>query len=70
MNKYVILFFFLTGFAFAQPIQSTEEQILEAIDQRTRDGGAEIVKYLEKGSAFYAPAASGEIGRASCRERV
>ncbi len=32
---------------------------LEKINQRTRDGGAEIVKYLEKGSAFYAPAASG-----------
>ena len=32
---------------------------LESFNQRTRDGGAEIVKYLEKGSAFYAPAASG-----------
>ena len=32
---------------------------LEGINQRTRDGGAEIVKFLEKGSAFYAPAASG-----------
>ena len=32
---------------------------LESINKRTRDGGAEIVKYLEKGSAFYAPAASG-----------
>ena len=32
---------------------------LEVINQRTRDGGAEIVKFLEKGSAFYAPAASG-----------
>ena len=31
---------------------------LEKINQRTRDGGAEIVKFLEKGSAFYAPAAS------------
>ena len=35
------------------------EEKLEKINQRTRDGGAEIVKYLEKGSAFYAPAASG-----------
>ena len=35
------------------------EEKLEIINQRTRDGGAEIVKYLEKGSAFYAPAASG-----------
>jgi len=32
---------------------------IEEINQRTRDGGAEIVKYLEKGSAFYAPAAAG-----------
>ena len=32
---------------------------LESINQRTRDGGAEIIKYLEKSSAFYAPAASG-----------
>jgi len=32
---------------------------LEEIVQRTKNGGAEIVKYLEKGSAFYAPAASG-----------
>mgnify|MGYP005667453779 CR=1 FL=1 len=29
------------------------EEKLESINQRTRDGGAEIVKYLEKGSAFY-----------------
>lgn len=28
---------------------------IEAINQRTRDGGAEIVKYLKSGSAFYAP---------------
>ena len=35
------------------------EEKLESINQRTRDGGAEIVKFLEKGSAFYAPAASG-----------
>ena len=31
---------------------------LEIVD-RTKKGGAEIVKYLEKGSAFYAPAAAG-----------
>ena len=35
------------------------QERVEEINQRTRDGGAEIVKYLEKGSAFYAPAASG-----------
>ena len=32
---------------------------LEAIVQRTRDGGAEIVDYLKTGSAFYAPSAAG-----------
>jgi malate dehydrogenase len=32
---------------------------LDLIIDRTRKGGAEIVKFLEKGSAFYAPAASG-----------
>ena len=31
---------------------------VDAIMQRTRDGGAEIVKLLEKGSAYYAPAVS------------
>jgi malate dehydrogenase len=31
---------------------------LDAIVQRTRDGGAEIVQLLKTGSAFYAPAAS------------
>ena len=32
---------------------------LELIIERTRKGGAEIIKFLQKGSAFYAPAASG-----------
>jgi malate dehydrogenase len=31
---------------------------LEAIVQHTRDGGAEIVKYLKTGSAYYAPSAA------------
>ncbi|HEY5124052.1 MAG TPA: malate dehydrogenase [Ignavibacteria bacterium] len=31
---------------------------LESLIERTRNGGAEIVKYLKTGSAFYAPAAS------------
>ena len=35
-----------------------KERLNEIVD-RTKKGGAEIVKYLEKGSAFYAPAASG-----------
>jgi len=38
---------------------------LDQIVDRTKKGGAEIVKYLEKGSAFYAPAASG-IEMAEC----
>jgi malate dehydrogenase len=36
---------------------STQEKI-DAIVQRTRDGGAEIVGLLKTGSAFYAPASS------------
>ena len=36
-----------------------KKQKVEEIIERTKKGGAEIVKYLEKGSAFYAPAASG-----------
>ena len=38
--------------------QLTKERLAQIVD-RTKKGGAEIVKYLEKGSAFYAPAASG-----------
>ena len=36
-----------------------KEKKLEEIVNRTQNGGAEIVKFLEKGSAFYAPASSG-----------
>ena len=36
----------------------TTQEKLDAIVQRTRDGGAEIVALLKTGSAFYAPAAS------------
>ena len=35
------------------------QEDLNKIVERTKKGGAEIVKYLEKGSAFYAPAAAG-----------
>jgi len=35
-----------------------DEATLEELFQRTRDGGAEIVGYLKKGSAFYAPSSS------------
>ena len=38
---------------------------LDQIIDRTKKGGAEIVKFLEKGSAFYAPAASG-VEMAEC----
>ncbi|MCP4205630.1 MAG: malate dehydrogenase [Shimia sp.] len=36
----------------------TTQEKLDAMVQRTRDGGAEIVGLLKTGSAFYAPAAS------------
>lgn len=35
-----------------------EKNRLEEIVQRTRDGGAEIVKFLKTGSAYYAPSAA------------
>jgi malate dehydrogenase len=38
--------------------QRIADDRLEEIVQRTRDGGAEVVKLLQKGSAFYAPAAA------------
>ena len=38
-----------------------EKKVLDQIINRTKNGGAEIVKFLEKGSAFYAPAASGVL---------
>ncbi len=38
--------------------QLLDAQRLEAIIQRTRDGGAEIVSLLKTGSAYYAPAAA------------
>jgi malate dehydrogenase len=36
----------------------TTQEKIDAICARTANGGGEIVKLLEKGSAFYAPAAS------------
>jgi malate dehydrogenase len=36
----------------------TTQAKIDAVVQRTRDGGGEIVKLLERGSAYYAPAAS------------
>ena len=38
--------------------QKIDAARLEEIVQRTRDGGAEVVKLLKSGSAFYAPAAA------------
>ena len=37
--------------------QQIDDKRLEEIVQRTRDGGAEVGKLLQKGSAFYAPSA-------------
>ena len=39
--------------------KSISQSQVDKIIEKTRKGGAEIVKFLEKGSAFYAPAASG-----------
>jgi len=38
--------------------QRIPKERLDEIVQRTRDGGAEVVKLLQKGSAFYAPSAA------------
>ena len=35
-----------------------DAETIERLVQRTRDGGAEIVKYLKTGSAYYAPSAA------------
>src|SRR6201997_1791458 len=45
----------VAGIPFTELIEKTR---LEALVQRTRDGGAEIVKYLKTGSAYYAPSAA------------
>ncbi|PIE06614.1 MAG: malate dehydrogenase [Rhodobacterales bacterium] len=48
----------------------TTQDKLDAIVQRTRDGGAEIVGLLKTGSAFYAPAASAiEMAEAYLRDQ-
>ena len=39
--------------------QLIQKDKLDKIVDRTRKGGAEIVRFLQKGSAYYAPAASG-----------
>ncbi len=45
----------VAGIPITELIEPTR---LEQIVQRTRDGGAEIVKYLKTGSAYYAPSAA------------
>ena len=45
----------VAGIPVTELIEPTK---LEAIVKRTRDGGAEIVKYLKTGSAYYAPSAA------------
>jgi malate dehydrogenase len=35
-----------------------EADVIKRLVERTRDGGAEIVKYLKTGSAYYAPSAA------------
>ena len=45
----------VAGIPVTQKIKKTR---LEEIVQRTRDGGAEVVKLLKAGSAYYAPAAA------------
>jgi malate dehydrogenase len=51
----------LTRYTFAGGVPITQlikPERLEQIVKRAREGGAEIVKLLEKGSAYYAPAAA------------
>jgi malate dehydrogenase len=48
----------------------TTQEKLDAMVQRTRDGGAEIVGLLKTGSAFYAPATSAiEMAEASLKDQ-
>ena len=50
----------INGISLNQLIKENkiDNKKLSSIIDRTRKGGAEIIKFLEKGSAFYAPAAS------------
>jgi malate dehydrogenase len=51
----------LTRYSTVAGIPITEliaKDKLDALVQRTRDGGAEIVKYLKTGSAYYAPSSA------------
>src|SRR3954464_8928148 len=46
-----------TNVAGVPVTQKLSDETIEEIVQRTRDGGAEVGKLLQKGSAFYAPSA-------------
>src|SRR5206468_12530828 len=47
-----------------------DKPTLDRIVQRTRDGGAEIVKYLKTGSAYYAPSsAATEMAEAILKDK-
>ena len=45
----------ISGIPLSRFLESDE---IDALIQRTRDGGAEIVRYLKQGSAYYAPSAA------------
>jgi malate dehydrogenase len=48
----------LTNVAGIPLTELLDQAAIDRIVQRTRDGGAEIVKYLKTGSAYYAPSAA------------
>jgi malate dehydrogenase len=57
----------VAGIPITELIEKTK---LDALVQRTRDGGAEIVKYLKTGSAYYAPsAAATEMAEAILKDK-
>jgi malate dehydrogenase len=47
----------LTSVAGIPLTELLDQATIDRLVQRTRDGGAEIVKYLKTGSAYYAPSA-------------
>jgi len=57
--------------AYGVPIaELMDKATIDRLVQRTRDGGAEIVKYLKAGSAYYAPgAATAEMVEAILRDK-
>ena len=59
-KAFLLVFAAQTNFIETQEeIEYIESKFPNEIINRTRKGGAEIIKLLEKGSAFYSPAASG-----------